>query len=148
MKEKHIHAALLGVTAIVVLLIIMRRGKTSQTNPAVASAASSDPLDQYPPYPNAQPIHMGDITIGGSPISLTYNQLPAGQENPPTVIVAPTQNPDGACPCENDACSTAAGIPVSVNKVPVKVVNNAVSNLSSYMLKTMIGGSPATGTKN
>jgi hypothetical protein len=134
MKDHHKIVALLGVGAVIVLILMLRRQGTASNGSLVADEA----VQQPPSYPNAQPIQMGDIEVGGSPVNLTYNY---GQPLPTLSI---GDNTGGQCGCD-ESCEQA-GQKVTVQNVNPTVLKNAQENFSGFISKTgglrTAGGNP------
>lgn len=124
MKEKYAHLALLGIGAAVVLWYLLRQSTAASASPA---AAVPDNSSAAPSYPNSQPINLGDLNVGASPLSIVYNQSPTV----PTVNLAPLDN-DGCCDDENCTQLTALQ---TVQTVPDAVFQSSLSNLKAYTAK-------------
>lgn len=155
MKDKYTHFALIGLGAVIVLWILIKQMQAQKTaGPAIVESAPG----AAPAYPNSQPLKMGDIEIGGSPINITYNTGTGGFDPDSRVELQPGANsatPGGSCSCEDDPCAQIPGTPVTVQKVPAKVYQVAVDNFSGFVSKAalpahnspMAGGGSSSGAK-
>lgn len=133
-REQYAIAGLIGVVGIVVLYYLSRQTASSGTlmTPNGPTVASNDPSDGLPSYPNSMPLPpIGDIEIGGSPVSLTYNQLPGGQNSIPTLSVVPTLANTGG---QNPGCCKDCDIvgPASVMQISPSLLNRAIANFKGY----------------
>lgn len=141
MKEKYSIIALLGIGAILVIVWLSRRssGGAGVIPPEVATVP-----DAPAGYPNSAPLNMGAITIGGSPINLTYNQLPGGQNSIPQIQVRSVTPMGGTdCSCgEKSDCADSAGDPVSVKAVSPGLLAKSAANFAGFTGKYLF----ATGT--
>lgn len=128
MKDHYAVLALLGVGAIALIVYLM-----SQNNAAPAAAAPvADNSSAAPSYPNAQPIQLGNIDIGGSPLSITYNQAPVL----PTVQLGPDESDLQGCECETGQNNCAeAGQMVTKQTVPQPVMQRATTDFNAFMAK-------------
>lgn len=128
LKQHHAVLALLGIGAVIVLLYLMRRS-------AGAPAATQTNAEGQQPYPNAGPIQLGDISIGGSPFNLVYNQAPL----PSNTGVKPDAEKKGCC---SGGDCTIAGQIVSRNLIPEHVLVGAAQNFAGYVGKFSSGVVP------
>lgn len=135
MKEHTAHLALLGIAALVILIYLMRR-KPAQA--AQAAVVATDNAGASPSYPNSQPIKLGDVNIGGNPLSITYNQSEAGAGQLPSERVGDTQ---GGC-CDTESLCGTAGILQTVQNVPTKVLASAAKNFASFEKKALKTSTP------
>ena len=111
-KDYGILAGLLLIGAIV--WYFFHHSNLGQSGGAVVSTTASPQIAtdlSGGGYPNSQPIKMGDITIGGSPLNLTYN-YPAPQT--PAVTTATTGNKCDGCGKKN-SCSDYKGTTPTTN---------------------------------
>lgn len=144
MKEKYAHLALLAVGALLVLYWLYTRSQTAAAG-AVGDGGGGQPDNSSaaPAYPNAAPIQMGDITIGGSPTELIYNQQPVTEgadgiyDNPNLLATSAIVTPDSGCGCD-DPCAIPAGQITTVNNIPAPVFNAAVKNLDTLNQKMSV----------
>lgn len=132
MKEKYTIWALLGIGAIILIIYLMRQNSNSEVAAVSAPASAS-----APPYPNSNPIQLGDISIGGSPTNLTYNNNPGNQLVPTTAVQPPS---DDNCCCGS---SSSVSSLVSVNTIPQNIISNGIDNLKGYYNKISSGAIPA-----
>jgi hypothetical protein len=140
---------LLGVGGAVALYFIVRHGGNVST--ASHGSMVPDAVAQTvpgPAYPNTNPIQLGNIEVGGSPVNLTYNYAP------PIPTLAVGSNTGGECGCD-DGCE-AAGQKVGVQTIAPVMLQNAVTNYQHFQNRitktqgTVPGGNPPipeNGTK-
>lgn len=136
-REQYAVAGLIGIVGLIVIYYLSQQ-KTEGTvlTPNGPTVSSNDPSDNIPSYPNSMPLPpLGDIVIGGSPVSLTYNQLPGGQNSIPTLSVTPTlANTGGNNPgCCKDCDSVG---PASVMQISPALLSRAITNFRGW------GGAP------
>lgn len=118
-KQHYYHLALLGIGAIVVYILLRRQGAT------VAPVAEPEQGAGLPSYPNAGPINLGDVRVGGSPSYLTINNGVI----PDTLGVG--SGPQGAgCGCDCSPVNLTAR-----NIVPASVVEQAAQNFQGFVVK-------------
>lgn len=135
MNKNHLwHVALLGIGAVILVIYLMRRSAAAPVAPAAAASAAA------PSYPNAQPIQLGDITIGGSPLNLTYNTQPGGSLIS-DVAVGDASGCDGSPGCECAQVQTLT----SINRIPAPILAASQKNYASLVSKAplaMFGSAP------
>ena len=132
MKEHYAHFALIGIAAVGLLYLLLKRSGAVASSEIVAEVAP-DLSSNYQPYPNAHPI--GNIDIGGATTNLTYNAtIDAAPKN---VEIKPTLQLGGAggggC-C--DPCANQPGKMVSTPTIPESVFNAAADNFSGLKIDT------------
>lgn len=130
-KEQYVIAGLLGLSAIVVLWYLSRHAVASGTAPGpdglpVVTQGDGSAIASYP---NSNPIPLGDIVIGASPINLTYNQQPNGQGSLPTLHIA-APNTQGTTPGCCDDCDTAGQ--TSILTFPPAFIQRQADNLVHF----------------
>lgn len=136
-REQYVIAGLLGVGAIVLLWYLSRHGVSTSATAGTTPGPDGLPVvaDNHGAagglYPNSEPIQMGDIVIGGTPINLSYNQLPGGQNSLPQIHIGPSAvATNGDRPgCCNDCDSVG---PVSVQTFSAQFLQRAASNFSRF----------------
>lgn len=111
---------LLGVGAIALLIYLMLRNHGGSTAVQAVPTASANGN-----YPNSQPINMGNIEVGGSPLNITYNQQPI----PPDVNIGTAAESCGA-----DCCSDVQTL-TSVQNVTPALLESSKTNLLSFVKK-------------
>src|SRR4051812_40844580 len=111
-KQRHHIFVLLAVGAVVLLIIFMRR----EAGPVIASVTDASAGD----YPNANPINMGDITIGSTPPYMDYNQ-------PRPLPAYAVRKGDTSCPCDTDPCSGVTTLG-TVQNLPEETIAKAAEN--------------------
>jgi hypothetical protein len=121
LKEHYAVVAVLGVGVIALLVHLLR-----QSSPAVAAASVPGAVASSPSYPNAQPIKLGNIDIGGSPSYISYNQGEPGAG----------YGIDGAGGC---GCSNPDQLVVTPN-IPSSVLQSGVDQLASFQAKAPKSG--------
>jgi hypothetical protein len=124
LTEKHKIAAVIGVGAVAVLIYLMTRKATASNGSAIVDEAVAAPAS----YPNSNPIQMGDVNVGGSPLNLTYNTLEGGEL--PSTTYAVGSNTKAACGCD-DKCE-AAGQKVAQQKISPSAYQAALENFSAW----------------
>ena len=135
-KDYSIIAGLLLVGAIV--WYFFHHSNLGQSGGAVVSTTASPQIAtdlSGGGYPNSQPIKMGDITIGGSPLNLTYN-YPAPQT--PAVTTATTENKCDGCGKRNSCSDYKGTIPQTGITIGVASFDSVQSNLKGYESKFSI----------
>lgn len=147
-KQKLLIGGILSLIALYVIWHLTRVTSSASISGALPEDSGTDadflPTANGPSYPNSQPINLGGITVGATPLTITYNQVPPK----PTLELQPAPvdssgHLEGGCTCaQADSCGAGgAGNPVVVNKIPQKVVTASAGNFFSYQSKI-----PATGS--
>lgn len=130
MKQKHYIFGLIVIASAAVLYILWREnqaasgGSTNATGEPVPDAA---PGAGAAPYPNSQPIQLGNITINDTPPNQNYN-IPESQI--PRVGVG---NVHG-CGCEDDDCASAGEVQTT-QALPPQVLQDSIDNILSFQAK-------------
>lgn len=129
-KDYAILAGLLAVGAIV--WYFFAKSKMGQSGAIFPATEVAPDLSPAGGYPNSQPINMGGIEIGGSPINLTYN-YPAP--------VAPATSTAAKTECTN--CNRRGSCPDYKGTVPqvrlmfsASDLNSSKENLQGFNFKT------------
>lgn len=143
-RDQYVIAGLLGVGALLVFWYLSRLSAASATIGGPSATMPSGAPGGVPQYPNTpNPIQMGDFEVAGSPITLTYNQLPGGQNSLPTLhIGAPSTGGTSAGCC--DQCD-AAGQPVNVMTISPVAIKAAYDNLRGFGSFSPGGAAPTAG---
>lgn len=132
-KEQYVHLALIGLGAVLVIMYLLRESATARANQPIAPPSNADASAQQ--YPNSSPIQLGDISVGGSPVNISYN-TPDGGSALPSVMIgatgAATQDNSGCC----DDCPGAGGSPLQlIQKIPQTSLDAAVANMQGFNAK-------------
>lgn len=131
LKQEHYIAGLVGIGAIIVLYLLWHESQATAT----AAPASAVPVPSgAPTYPSAQPIHLGNVTLGATPEQIAS----LAQLNPVAVDTS------GPCGCDDNDCDEA-GVTVTVQKIPEAVLKHATSQLSAFL---NVPPSPMSGVEN
>lgn len=143
-REQYAVAGLLGVVALVFLWHLSRQKLASGTveTPTGPAVASNDPASGLPSYPNVPSgIKLGDIILGGSPLNISYNQMPGGQNSLPTIRLSnPPKlvSPLGAPSCCKD-CDDAG--PSNVITISEAQIESGAAAIKGFRWGTLPGAS-------
>lgn len=134
-KETSILAGLLLVGAIV--WYFFHRSNLGQSGAVVSTTASPQVATDLSGggYPNSQPINMGGITVGGSPLNLTYN-YPAPKE--PSVTTSVATNKCEGCGKKNSCADYKGTIPQTNLTVSASSLQSLSDNYDGFLLKHTI----------
>lgn len=134
-KEHALIAALLAVGAIVAIYLYYKSSSPASDSTPIPAP---DVTGAIAPYPNANPIKMGDITVGGSPTNITYNyQTPTDFQ--PVSVASDDEGAGGAC-CTD--CSKAAGNLVIHKSIPASIMRGAMENLQTSTIAPPVTSGP------
>lgn len=130
MKKEHYIFGLIGVGAVIVLYILFKEMASSQAASDSGTIPVPEGVSAAQTYPAPQPINLGNITIGETPPTQSYN-LPVNDYALPTVQ---TGSPQSDCGCDDNDCDEV-GTCQTVQQVPDNVLEDMVSNVQSFQQK-------------